>query len=184
MMATTEDLSAVDTLGVVRRWTEGCDKDGLPVLVIVPLHLGGADREQAFRLFERQVLALDGGYRIVLVASGHAIGLDLSLWAARRSRSLPLAVRKNLAAVTVVHPTIFVRSSAWILSLFMSSKVWDKVQMADRIEELVLDGVFEEDDLGSLLPASCRQFERELEVDADDRREQARREGFVVSPEE
>lgn len=182
MSNAVEDLGSIASLDVVRLWKEGRDKSGLPVLVITPQHLGSEDREQAFRLFEREASPIaEGPYRIVLVTSGNSVGVGLALWALRRSRSLPYALRKNLAAATVVHPDIVVRSATWILKFFMDPKVWQKVQLADRIEELVLDDVFTEGDLQTLLPASCRQFERELEVNAQDIRAQARVQGFAVS---
>jgi hypothetical protein len=178
-----EDLSDVESLDVVRVWAGGRDRENLPVVVLTPAHLGDCDRERAFRLFLREADAVAAGpYRLVLVHSGRALGPWLAVWAARRAAaSLPRRFAKNLAAVSVVHPDLFVRAAAYALRPFLSAKLWHKVQMVDRIEELELDGVFARGDSVSLLPASCRRWESHLEGEASIVRDQARAAGLPAA---
>lgn len=178
--ARSADLTEVEARDVCRVWHEGTDSDGCRVVVLTPSHLGSASWENAFQLFIRESDEITKGrYRIVIVNSGHALTLVSVLWVLRRARAvLPERFRRNLCALSVVHPDIFVRFLAYTLKPFMSYEFWDNIQFADRIEELVLDGTFDGDDISTLLPDSCRQFEVKLELDAVAMREQAREKNF------
>jgi Divergent CRAL/TRIO domain len=180
-LARCSDLSDAERADVFRAWP-GRDRENRPVLVFVPAHLRKAELEQAFLLFIRDADAIaHSPYRIVLVNSNNAVGLRLAIWAARRARSiLPRRYRKNLEAVSVVHPSIFLRAVVYALSPFVSSKFWSKVQFADRIEELDLDGTFNRPDLMSLLPDSCRDYDDLLNIEAAQYRAQAVGLGYRV----
>lgn len=179
--ARAEDLSDVRGLDVVRVW-DGRDTDGLRVIVVTPQHLGSCDRERAFRFFLSECDAVTSApYRVVLVHSGRALGAGLGVWAARRVRAtLPAARRKNLAAVSVVHPDVLLRVAAHLARPLMGAGLWDKLQLADRIEELELDGAFAGRDLRTLLPPLARRYEEFLEGEAGADRERARLEGMTL----
>jgi Divergent CRAL/TRIO domain len=179
--AQSEDFSDVRALDVVRVWS-GRDIGGRPVIVVTPQNLGSCGRERAFRYFISECNAvLSRPYHVVLVHSGRALGLELALWIARRvAFTLPPAYRKNIAALSIVHPDMLLRFLTYLLSPFVSAKLWDKVQFVDRIEELELDGEFHKDDLGSLLPPLARRFEGFLEGEAEVMRSRARLEGLVA----
>jgi hypothetical protein len=181
-VARCSDLSDVERADVFRVWP-GRDRESKTVLVFIPAHLGKVDQERAFQLFIRDADALSNSpYRIVLVNSNNAVGFRLAIWAARRARSvLPRCYRKNLEAVSVVHPSMFLRAVAYLVSPFVSSKLWDKVQFVDRIEELELDGTFDRQDLMSLLPDSCREYDELLNFEAAQYRAQAVGLGYRVS---
>lgn len=183
--ARAEDLSDVRGLDIVRVW-DGRDTDGLRVIVVTPQHLGDCDRERAFQFFLRESDAITRApYRVVLVHSGRALGVGMALWAARRVRAtLPAARRGNLAAVSVVHPDVLVRAAAYLARPLVSAELWDKVELADRIEELELDGAFAGGDLASLLPPVARRFEEWLEGEAGAGRARARLEGMTVGGDE
>jgi hypothetical protein len=180
--ALSSDLRDIERRDVVRVWP-GRDQGNRPVVVLAPSHLGRGAREHAFQQFIRDADAVTNmPYRIVLVNSNHALGPVLAIWAARKARAvLPRRYRKNLEAVSVVHPDVLLRAVSFVVSPFVSSKLWDKIQFADRIEELELDGVVTRQDLHSLLPDSCRTYEEVLNDEAAQYRTQAVGFGYRMS---
>lgn len=178
--ALNADLSEIQARDVCRVWSQGTDTEGLPAVVLTPSNLGPSGWDDALQFFIRECDDVaKSQYRIVLVNSGYSMGFSLAFWAARRARAvLPRRYRKNLAAVSVVHPSTFIRVCMYLLKPFVSSKFWSKIQFADRIEELALDGTFSAEDLPTLLPELCRDFELQLESDAAIMRQMAREKGF------
>lgn len=158
------------------------DQAGLPILVLNP-HALSAPFPLAWSYFLATFSSTTASpYRLLVVASG-AFGLVAALRAARCAAALPAARRKNLAAISLVHPGVVARAFVWGGSVFMSEKLWEKMQMVDRVEELVLDGVVGQDDLKELLPEVCWWREKEIEKEGERAREIARVQGLTGTEE-
>jgi Divergent CRAL/TRIO domain len=170
------ELSDMEALNVVRVW-DGHDEAGRKVVVLTRACLPQGDeaRERALQLFARDMNEVSKQpYRVICVNSGRAIGLGDVIWFSRRARAvLPARFWRNFDVCTVVHPGLFCRLLVYAIRPFISSESWEKLQLCDRISELVLDGSFVREDLPSLLPNICSQFELVLEAEADTVREQS-----------
>lgn len=92
--------------------------------------------------------------------------------------------RKNLKALSIVHPTLYVRLFLFSARAFVSVKFWDKLHYVDRIEELELDGVLPASAINELLPGGVADYERELKEEAELAREVAIAAGAPLAPRE
>lgn len=62
--------------------------------------------------------------------------------------------RKNVKALSVVHPSYSVRVFFLAVRPFVSGKFWEKLHYVDRIDELFLDEVVPKEHVRRVLPAS------------------------------
>mmetsp|Transcript_11047 Transcript_11047/g.19975 ORF Transcript_11047/g.19975 Transcript_11047/m.19975 type:complete len:257 (-) Transcript_11047:465-1235(-) len=74
---------------------------------------------------------------------------------------LPRRYKVNLSTISVVHPGVWVRGMFGLLRPILSTKFWNKLHYADRIEELWLDDVCAEDAFD--IPSEATQFELSIQ---------------------
>lgn len=96
---------------------------------------------------------------MVLLNSGFTAPLWFLSWLIRHRAMLSRGHKKNIVGVSVVHPSFKVRVIGMGLRLVLSYKFWEKLHYADRIEELWLDEVIDEDIVKNNVPRSAWEFE-------------------------
>lgn len=53
--------------------------------------------------------------------------------------------RKNLKALTIIHPSVTLRCVLLSLSPIIGNQMWEKIHYVDRVEELWIDEIMSED---------------------------------------
>lgn len=81
--------------------------------------------------------------------------------------------RENLHAVSIVHPSWGVRLLCATGRVVFGASFWNSLHYADRVEELWLDGIIDEDKARAAIPAGCMTYEEVLIADARETRERA-----------
>lgn len=90
--------------------------------------------------------------------------------------------RRNLKGVTIVHPSLGIRTICAAASLVYGSGLWNSLHYADRMDELWLDGILDEDKVRKFIPHSVVAFEQVLIQEAEEAREVARQYGAPLAP--
>ncbi|KAI0563269.1 CRAL-TRIO lipid binding protein [Gracilaria domingensis] len=185
------DLSGVENRGIVTvvRESDGSlitDSDGNALVMVIPAlipRIGGSVWEHCFQLFIRETGDIcDQTYRVIYVHSGFSPPLWLGWWLIRVRNRLSRAHRKNLQAVSIVHPTLTLRVICMLLSAFVSQNVWRKVHYVDRLEELWLDEVMAKEVAQRIIPGGVAMFEEALIEENEMMREAAVVMGVPVEP--
>lgn len=187
------DLSSVERRGIVTICTDKDDtskllqdKDGNAIVVLIPKNVPNETGawEKAFSLFLRTMQQITCNYRILYVHSGFDSPLGFAWWVGRLRHRVSDTIRKNLKAVTVLHPTILVRLCFWSLKPFVSAKFWEKLHYADRIEELFLDDVLPKEAIPRVLPQFVISWEQGLVEEGKIARHVAVQAGAPLGPNE
>lgn len=91
--------------------------------------------------------------------------------------------RKNLKALSVVHPTFAVRAFFFAARPFVSAKFWEKLHYVDRIDELFLDDIIPKQYVTRVLPVSVVNGEKHMvEEDVEIARQMAIAAGATLTP--
>ncbi len=121
-------------------------------------------------------------YRIVYVHSGFASPLWFTWWVFGLRSRVSRDHRKNLKALTIVHPTFAVRLFFLSVRPFISAKFWEKLHYADRIDELYLDHVIPKEHIRRVLPASVLANEEKIVQEGEVARQMALASGVQLNP--
>lgn len=100
--------------------------------------------------------------------SGFASTAWLAWWLRGLRARVPQEYRANLAALTVLHPTLAVRGAFLAARAVYGGEWWERLEYADRIEEIWLDGVLEREAVEGLFGDDVREWETELVREAEE----------------
>ena len=90
-------------------------------------------------------------------------------WLRHVYKMVPDAYHRNMRSLAVVHPTLKVRFSLFLLSYMLARSFWDKLYYADRVE--FLDDLMDVDSLE--LPSEVFEYDRFLDQEMEFRAKQA-----------
>lgn len=116
--------------------------------------------------------------------SNFSSDLWFSWWLSQMRKRVSDRHRLNLHAVSIVHPTWGIRllcTAGWAV---FGSKFWNALHFAERVEELWLDGIMDEDTARQLIPQAVFSYESALIADAQEAREMAISAGAPLNREE
>eukprot|EP00177_Eucheuma_denticulatum_P007029 GFKZ01012786.1.p1 GENE.GFKZ01012786.1~~GFKZ01012786.1.p1 ORF type:complete len:207 (+),score=35.27 GFKZ01012786.1:158-778(+) len=190
--ALSADLRAVEGRGIVHVWRSAAgdwqrDSDGRLVVSVVPglVPEGEGMWERALQLFivETREVCKES-YRVVYMHSGFSSPVWFGWWVLRARWRLSREHRKNIGAVTVVHGSAAVRMMVMFLGMFVGRKFWDKVEYADRVEEMWLDNVVHEDGVRRNIGDRIMAYEEKIKEEAEAQRELAIMAGAPLAPRE
>lgn len=188
--ALSADLRAVEGRGMVHVWRDAAgdlqrDSDGRVVVSIVPglVPQGEGMWERALQLFMVETREVcQERYRVVYMHSGFSSPVWFGWWLVRARWRLSREHRKNIGAVTVVHGSGTVRMMIMFLRLFVGRKFWDKVEYADRVEEIWLDEVVGEEGVRGNVGDGIMAYEEKIKQEAEAQRELAIMAGAPLAP--
>ncbi|CAN8064822.1 unnamed protein product [Agarophyton chilense] len=170
-LAENADLSVVADRGIVTvvRESDGSfirDKDGNALVMVIPAlipRIGGDVWEKCFQLFVRETCDICAdAYRLIYVHSGFSPPIWLGWWLMQARNRVSRAHRKNIQAISIVHPSLTLRAVCALLSPFVSQSVWRKVHYVDRLEELWLDEVLSREVAERIIPGGVAMYEEGL----------------------
>lgn len=101
-------------------------------------------------------------YRILYVHSGFSPPIWFGWWLIRLRSRLSRAHRKNINAVSILHPTLTMRVLFLVLRPVLGANFWQKLHYADRVEELWLDDIMSEQTTKRVIPGSVMVYESAL----------------------
>lgn len=123
-------------------------------------------------------------YRVIFFQSAFSIPVWFGWWLLGLRKRLSRDHRKNINALTVVHPTMATRFMFWMLRPAISGKFWQKMHYADRLEELWLDDVMTERTAKRVIPGGVVLYEGALLEEGEEMRNAAIQLGVPLPPRE
>lgn len=124
------------------------------------------------------------GYRVIYVHSGFSPPVWLGWWLWGVLSRISRTRRKNVNAVSIIHASIGVRMIMFALRAMVGKKFWEKVEYADRLEEIWLDDIVSESETVLNIPQIIFSYEGNIVEEAEGLRSWAVMMGAPLGPRE
>lgn len=112
-------------------------------------------------------------YRLVFVMSNFSSDSWFIWWLTGINKRLSPRHRAHLRAISILHPSVTVRLLCAGVSTWYGRALWNMLHYADRIDQLILDGVLTRQQIADLIPRSVVTYEAALLEEAEEARRQA-----------